>query len=62
MSIQSFDNDFTTEILADLIKQGYSGNELLEKFKEMKATIRPAVKRMLNEAHKLAESGDYKAD
>ena len=28
--------EFAEEILADLIAQGYSGNELLERFKEMR--------------------------
>ena len=45
--------DFSVEILADLITQGYSGKELLDKFIEMKNKIRPAVKRMIKEADEL---------
>lgn len=32
--------DFAEEILADLISQGFSGNELLSKFKEQKKKVR----------------------
>lgn len=48
--------EFDEEILADLISQGLSGQELLEKFKEMRRQIRPAVKRLLDEA-RLAAAG-----
>ena len=37
-------SDFSECILKDLIKEGYEGEELLLKFKEMKKKIRPAVK------------------
>lgn len=60
--VQPSNGEFATEILADLIEQGYSGKELLEKFKETQAKVRPAVKRMLKEAHKLAESSDGSDD
>ena len=46
---------FTEQILADLIAQGYSGDELLAAFKEVKAQVRPAVKEMLEEAEKAAD-------
>ena len=36
--------------LVDLISQGYSGDELLEAFRQAKAQIRPAVEAMLEEA------------
>ena len=51
--------EFAEEILADLIAQGYSGQELLEKFKETQAKVRPAVETMLEEAHKIA-TGELK--
>ena len=51
--------EFAEEILADLIEQGYSGRELLEKFKETQAKVRPAVEAMLTEAHKIA-TGELK--
>lgn len=42
--------EFDEQILADLITQGFSGTELLEKFKEMRRQIRPAVERLIAEA------------
>jgi len=48
--------EFDEQILADLISQGLSGSELLEKFKEMRRKVRPAIERLLNEAQ-LAAAG-----
>ena len=48
--------EFAEQILADLIRQGYSGEELLEKFKQPQRKIRPAVEAMLAEADRVAES------
>lgn len=45
---------FDEEILADLISQGFAGNELLVKFKETRRQIRPAVERLLDEAVRAA--------
>ncbi len=47
---KSESGEFDEQILADLINQGFSGNELLDKFKEMRRKIRPAIERMLSEA------------
>lgn len=55
--IHSAANEFAEEILADLIAQGYSGNELLEQFKLQSKKVRPAVKAMIAEANETAESG-----
>ena len=46
--------EFAEQILADLIRQGYSGEELLEKFKQAQRKIRPEA--MLAEADRVAES------
>lgn len=52
--------EFDEEILADLIAQGLTGEELLQKFKETRRQIRPAVERMLEEATVAAEGkGQY---
>ena len=52
--------EFAEQILADLIAQGYSGDELLSKFKETQRNIRPAVEAMLTEAKQAAENkGSY---
>ncbi len=48
--------EFAEQILADLIRQGYSGEELLEKFKQTQRKIRPAVEAMLAEADRVAET------
>lgn len=48
--------EFDEQILADLIAQGLSGQELLERFKEMRRKVRPAVERLLDEA-RLAAAG-----
>jgi len=47
-------SDFSEEILADLLAQGLSGQELLAKFKEQTKKVRPAVQRMINEADEAA--------
>lgn len=51
--------EFAEQILADLISQGYSGTELLERFKQAQKEVRPAVEAMLAEAEQIAaaESG-----
>ncbi len=47
--------EFAENILEDLIKEGLSGDELLNAFKERQAKIRPAVESMLSDAKKVAE-------
>jgi bifunctional DNA-binding transcriptional regulator/antitoxin component of YhaV-PrlF toxin-antitoxin module len=47
--------EFDEQILADLIAQGLSGQELLDKFKETRRQIRPAVERLLDEAQLAAQ-------
>ena len=49
------DGVFAEEILGDLIAQGFSGDALLEKFKETRRQIRPAVEKLLAEADLAAE-------
>lgn len=52
--------EFDEEILADLISQGFSGQELLDRFKALRRQIRPAVERLLDEARLAAEGkGKY---
>ena len=48
--------EFAEQILADLIGQGYSGNELLQHFKQAQNQVRPAVSKMIEEAKKTAAS------
>lgn len=52
--------EFAEQILADLIAEGYSGEELLSRFKKAQKEVRPAVEMMLAEAEQIAESkGEY---
>lgn len=51
------ESEFSEEILADLIAQGYSGEELLEKLKEYSRGIRPAIEQMIAEADEIARNG-----
>lgn len=46
--------EFSEQILAELIKEGKSGDELLAAFKERQAKIRPAVEKTLEEAERIA--------
>lgn len=53
--------EFAEQILADLIAQGYSGDQLLTEFKKTQKKVRPAVEAMLSEAEQAArgESESY---
>lgn len=57
---ENVSGEFAAEILEDLIKKGYKGQELLDEFKTMQSKIRPAVELMLSEAEKVAnDDGEY---
>ena len=47
--------EFAEQILAELISEGLSGEELLSKFKEKQAQVRPAVEAILSDAEGVAE-------
>ena len=42
--------EFAEQILADLIAEGYSGQELLSEFKSRQSQVRPAVEKLLQAA------------
>lgn len=48
--------EFAEQILADLIAQGYSGNDLLDHFKKAQKEVRSAVETILIEAKRVAAS------
>jgi len=52
--------DFSEQILADLISQGYSGEALLEQFKQESKKVSSAVKQMIADADNLVKNGDGK--
>jgi bifunctional DNA-binding transcriptional regulator/antitoxin component of YhaV-PrlF toxin-antitoxin module len=49
------DDNFTMEILKDLISQGYNGDELLAKFAEKRMDIKKSINILLEEADEIAE-------
>lgn len=52
--------EFAEMILADLIEQGLSGEELLSRFKVTLAKVRPAIESMISDAEKVANgTGEY---
>ena len=52
--------DFVKEIRSELIKEGYSGQELQKELKSRQAKVKPAVEKMLDDAHKMA-TGEAKS-
>ena len=50
--------EFAEYILADLISQGYEGQELLTKFREKSLAVRPAVEKLIAEADAFAKTGE----
>lgn len=47
--------EFAEQILADLIREGLSGEELLAELKKRQAQIRPAAEALLAKAERIAE-------
>ena len=47
------DDNFSMEILKDLVSQGYGGNELVEKFAEQRGNIQKAIGVLINEADEI---------
>lgn len=47
--------EFAEQILTELIAEGLSGEELLSRFKDRQAQVRPAVEAMLTDAEEAAE-------
>lgn len=50
--------EFDEYILKDLIEEGYSGQELFAKFKEIKGRIRPAFERMMEDFEEQTKDQD----
>lgn len=48
--------EFAEQILADLLKEGYTGDELLAQFKAVQRKVRPAVEKLIADADVLASS------
>jgi len=52
--LSSSNDNFTMEILKDLVSQGYSGDELIEKFAQQREDIQKSIKAVINEADEVA--------
>ena len=52
--LSSSDENFTMEILKDLISQGFNGDELLVKFAEQRSNIKKAIGVLIDEADEIA--------
>ena len=52
--LSTSDDNFTMEILKDLVAQGYKGNELIEKFAQQRGHIQKAIGALINEADEIA--------
>ncbi|MDW7657434.1 MAG: AbrB/MazE/SpoVT family DNA-binding domain-containing protein [Bacillota bacterium] len=48
------ENEFSVEILKDLVAQGFTGDELVQKFAETRQKIKKAVRSMVEEADGIA--------
>ncbi|MCL2200133.1 MAG: AbrB/MazE/SpoVT family DNA-binding domain-containing protein [Defluviitaleaceae bacterium] len=53
--LSTSDDNFTMEILKDLVSQGYNGNELIEKFAEQRQKIKTAIAELIEEADEISE-------
>ena len=47
--------DFSEEILKDLVAQGFEGQDLISEFQKLKSQIRPAVEQLIAESSLAAE-------
>lgn len=57
---QTQNSEFAEQILAELIEEGFSGQELLSEFKSRQAKVRPGVEAMIEAAKAVAMGiGDY---
>ena len=48
--VRAHTDDFSEEILADVIQEGFTGNDILKEFQRRKNMIRPAISQMIEEA------------
>jgi hypothetical protein len=54
------ESEFAEQILAELIVEGFSGQELLDEFRKRQSKIRPGIEAILEEAKQVAQgTGKY---
>lgn len=56
------EEDFSEEILKDLVNQGFEGQDLVHEFQKMKSQMRPAIERMIEESYVAAQNLDDQGD
>jgi len=56
------ETEFAEEILKDLIAKGIQGEQLLDEFKKTRTKIRPAIKKMIEEAETIAQDLNNSGD
>ena len=52
--LSASDDNFTMEILKDLVAQGYGGNELIEEFAKQRGNIQKAIGTLIQEVDEIA--------
>lgn len=55
-------DDFSEEILKDLVGRGFEGQDLIKEFQKRKSQIRPAVEKMIAESKLAAQKIDGNGD
>ncbi|MBR0575061.1 AbrB/MazE/SpoVT family DNA-binding domain-containing protein [Proteiniclasticum sp. BAD-10] len=53
--VKQEDSYFAEQILNDLIRLGYTGDQLLVEFKKMNRKVKPAVEKLIEEADRVAK-------
>lgn len=48
--VRTHTDDFSEEILADVLEEGFTGNDILKEFQRRKNMIRPVISQMVKEA------------
>ena len=56
------ETEFAEEILKDLIGKGFEGTQLLDEFRKTRAKVKPAIRRMIEEADTLANKSNGSGD
>jgi len=56
------ETEFAEEILKDLIGKGLEGTQLLDEFRNTRAKVKPAIRRMIEEADTLANKSNGSGD
>lgn len=54
--VKQEDSYFAEQILDDLIREGYTGQQLLVEFKKMNRKVKPAIEKLIEEADRIAEN------